>query len=125
MEFLKKYWKWMLVGAAILALILFINSKTGTSGKLWDYAMDQLVDRQKEVVKTLEDELKKVEAERDRYYKDLAQVKKERVVLKNEITELEVKNRELKEKLSNINIPTTAPELVERLKGRGFHPRIP
>jgi uncharacterized protein (DUF3084 family) len=125
MNFIKKYWKFIFLGIAVLLVLFWLNSATGVSKKLWKFAKEQMASREIEIVNMLEKENEKIEAERASVQKELNQVKKDRAAKAIIIRDLEEKNVKLKEDLDRITVPTTPGELVDRLKSRGFHPGAP
>jgi hypothetical protein len=125
MNFIKKYWKFIIIGIAVLLVMFWLNSATGTSKKLWEFAKEQIAAREIDIANMLEKENQKIEAERVVIKKELDQLKKDREAKAIIIRDLEARNVKLKEDLDRITIPTTPGELVDRLKSRGFHPGAP
>lgn len=119
---MKLPWLWIVIGVcAVVGIFMVVYGGQGLSTLKERLFISE---KQSEIQKDLEQEVAKLDAERDKYIKELAQRERERAKLINENNILKSNNEELKKQLASIVIPTDPIPLSDAFRKRGYHPTV-
>lgn len=127
MNFILKHWKLLLMAVIGLVVLLYINSITGTTNKLYKMMLDTLRTDQSRVVSTLEQQLSNSEKEVAILQATREKLQKEKVALQVKADQSSAKVTQLKGEIDALNkkykdyIPPSDPNaLIDSIRNRGI-----
>lgn len=113
---MKLSWKWIIL--TLLVILTLVAISYGGSG--YKMARDWILADQAVIQKDLEDEVSKLDKERDFYLKQIAQLQQERTLLNDKYQKLKGKYDQLEAQMVAIIVPTNPDDLVLAFRKRGF-----
>lgn len=127
-EFLNESWKvilkfpwWVWVGLIIVLLFLWQSlSGWSYSNKLWNMVKNEIVTDEARIIEDLEKDNLANQKEKEGLYRQLNDLKQQRVALKQEKETLIAENERLNHALENIIIPSDPNTLVDLLHKLGL-----
>lgn len=125
---IKKVPWWVWIGTFVAILLIWQNlSGWAASRKLYNMALDQLredqanvIEAKEEWIKTCEDEILRLQAEKERLQKEKAVVQKQAIESAVEVTRLKGKIGELQTQLQNIVVSDDPDRILDDLRRMGF-----
>ena len=113
---MKVPWKLIILGIAAI-LIIFTIAYGGTGYKM---VREWIIADQMQIQQDLEDEVIRLDKERDQYIKQVALLKQEKSLLNQQYKVLEGRYANLENQFANIIVPGTPDDLVLAFRKRGF-----
>lgn len=115
-----QYWKWILIAIVALIILLWINSKIGMAGKLWEMVKGDIVHEQETINQDLAAEVQRLSDEKETLAKQIETVKAAKLKIEKEKTRLEADKIILQKKLEAVSVPSSAGGIVDEFHRLGL-----
>lgn len=119
-EWAKRNWKTILIVIIGMIVILWVNSKIGATGKLWEMVKGDIVKDEQAVNQDLSAEVQRLSDEKATLGKQIEAIKVAKVKIEKEKERLEAEKITLQKKLEAVTVPSSSGGILDEFHRLGL-----